>query len=389
MNESPHLNGPTIDGHADTPQRFLDDGWNFTDPLGRGMLNLETARCGGLDAQFFAIWVDPVEYAGLYAHRALQLIDSVHEQVRRAPAQLAFCASAEELEQAHRVGLFAVLLGLEGGHCIENDLALLRTYHRLGCRYMTLTWSHSVGWADSCGDIDDPQVLHAHGLNDFGREVIREMNRLGMMVDISHVSDETFWAVLDTSTAPVIASHSSARALTDVPRNLTDDQIRAIARAGGIVMINFYPGFVDGRWRDAWDSLKEERDRAHAIAAAPFRERGQPVPFSISNTIDREFANRIPRAPRRVVVDHIEHILHVAGSEHVGLGSDFDGIPISPAGLDSPADLPALARELQHRGFSAVEIEGVLGKNLLRVWRSIEQKANAAAAQPTLAVPVL
>lgn len=364
--------GPVIDGHADTAQRFLDESWSLTGALGNGMLNLDTAQRGKLDAEFFAIWVDPSEHKGRFAHRALQLIDAVHEQLRRSPQQLALCLTAADIEQAFRSGRFGVLLGLEGGHCIEDDLALLRTYFRLGCRYMTLTWTNSVGWADSSGDAERDGVKHAHGLTAFGREVIREMNRLGMMIDISHVSDETFWAVIEQSSAPIIASHSSARAVTAAARNLTDEQLRAIRDGGGIVMVNFFSAFIDETWREAWNALKPERDKAHAELAAPFRARSEAVPFAVSNALDREFAARLPRAPFASLIDHFEHILRVTGSEHVGLGSDFDGIAALPGEIDSAADLMKIADALDARGFSAEEIQGVLGGNMLRVMRTVE-----------------
>jgi membrane dipeptidase len=372
-----------LDGHADTPQRFLDEYWNFNDPLGRGMLNLDAARAGGLSGEFFAIWVDPTQFQGRFAHRAFELIDAVHQQVARAPAALALCRSAAEIEAAHNQDRFAVMLGLEGGHAIEDSLALLRSYYRLGVRSMTLTWSHSVGWADSSGDTEDPAVTHSHGLTPFGRDVIREMNRLGMMVDVSHVSDETFWAVLETSAAPVIASHSSARALTQAPRNLTDDQLRALCRSGGIAMVNFFPAFIDEAWRLGWNALKPERDDAQTRAAEPFHQRGEPVPFAVSDQIDRIFAAKLPPAPFEFLVDHIEHMLAVAGPAHVGLGSDFDGIPLAPQGMETAAHLPKIAEALEQRGHSENVIAGVLGGNLLRVLRAVEdhaEKRNGASS---------
>lgn len=373
-------NALVLDGHADTPQRFLDENWDFTAPLGHGMLNLETARTGGLHAEFFAIWVDPAEYPGHFARRALDLIDSVSEQIRRFPTSLALCRTADDLQQARHSGRFAIFLGLEGGHAIENSLPLLRTFFRLGVRYMTLTWSHSVGWADSSGDALDPDVAHAHGLSPFGREVIGEMNRLGMLVDVSHVSDETFWAVLQTSAVPVIASHSSARALTAAPRNLTDEQIRAVRDQGGVVMVNFFPAFIDDRWREAWNTLKPERDAAHQRAAAPFRARQVPVPFAVSDAVDREFAARLPPAPLSALIDHFDHMLRIAGPEHVGIGSDFDGIPCAPAGMETAADLPRISEELQKRGWKPAELEGLLGANLLRVLRAAEAHAQQLAS---------
>src|SRR5579875_2386477 len=278
-----------IDGHADTPQRFVDERWDFCGELADGHLNLETAREGGLSAEFFAIWVQPDEWRGRYAYRTLQLIDGVYEQLRRHPRGLALGLTAEDVRRAHAEGNFCVLLGVEGGHSIENSLALLRVYHRLGVRYMTLTWSNTNGWADSSGDLDDPGVVHHNGLTRFGREVVREMNRLGMMVDVSHVSDKTFWDVMETTRAPVIASHSSARALTNVPRNMTDEQMRAVATSDGIVMVNFYASFVDGAWREAWTATADERNALTEQRAAEYRQRGEAVPYSVALKVDREY----------------------------------------------------------------------------------------------------
>ena len=240
-----------VDTHADTPQRFLDEGFDLADPLNGGHLNLDAAHRGGLCAEFFSIWVDPTRYPGQYARRTLELIDAVHRQVARHPDRVRFATTAEGIEEAHRTGAFAALMGIEGGHSIENSLALLRQYHALGVRYMTLTWSNSNAWADSSGDVDDPGVPHTqNGLTEFGEAVVREMNRLGMMVDLSHVSDPTFYRSQAVSRAPVIASHSGARAVCDHPRNMTDEMLVAAARSGGpsskggVVQVNFFSGFV-------------------------------------------------------------------------------------------------------------------------------------------------
>ncbi len=365
-----------LDAHADTPQRFTDEGWHLTDPLQGGHLNLAAARQGGLAGEFFAIWPEPRQWRGRYAKRALSLIEAVHEQVRRTPDQLALCRSADDILAAHTSGRFAVLLGLEGGHAIENSLDRLRQYFALGVRYMTLTWSNSNEWADSSGDLDDPAVQHHGGLTGFGREVVREMNRLGMMIDVSHVSDATFADVLAVSSAPVLASHSSARALTASPRNLTDAMIRAIAASGGAVMVNFYPAFIDDRWRSAWNTLAPERDLEHARLQQACKERGLPVTHALANAIDKSFAARIPRPSLSALIDHIDHICRIAGHAHVGLGSDFDGICALPEGLNSAADLPKIAEALAHRGYTEQQLRGVLGSNLLRVMRLVEQAAS-------------
>ncbi len=370
MHEDLHHQALVIDTHADTPQRFLD-GWSFTDPLGSGMINLATARAGNLAAEFFALWVDPHEYpAGTHAVQALALADATLEQVRRHPDSLALCLTPDDILTARAQNKFAVLLGLEGGHAIENSLGLLRTFHRLGVRYMTLTWSNTNDWADSSND-----VARHGGLTLFGREVIAEMNRLGMMIDLSHVSDQTFWQVIDLSQAPVIASHSSARALTPAPRNLTDIQLRALAKKDGVCMVNFFPAFIDDTWRQAWEATRPQRQSAQAVAAAPYRTAGIPVPFSISDKIDREFTALIGPPPLASLIDHIDHVAQVAGIDHVGLGSDFDGIPQLPSGMHSAADLPLITQALQQRGYKDEDLHKLLGQNLLRVLRKIQGHA--------------
>jgi membrane dipeptidase len=371
-----HQSALVADGHADTPQRFLDDGWDFTGPLGPGMLNLGSARRGNLAAGFFALWVDPAEHPlGTHAHRALALADSVLEQLRLHPRELQLCLTPADILTARAAGRFGVLLSVEGGHAIEDSLALLRVFHRLGVRSMTLTWNNSNNWADSSAE--PPQH---HGLTSFGRDVIREMNRLGMVVDISHASDDTFWQALETSTAPIVATHSCARALTPAPRNLTDEQLRALAAKDGLCMVNFFSGFLDQGWREAWNAREPARHARHAEAAAPYRAAGKPVPYGVSNAIDRDSAEAIPPVPLDSLIDHIEHIVRVAGIDHVGLGSDFDGIPAAPAGLESASGLPRITEALHARGFSAEDIHKILGGNFLRVFECVQSLALAGGA---------
>jgi membrane dipeptidase len=280
--------------------------------------------------------------------------------------------SPEDITQAYMDNVFCVLLGIEGGHSIENDLGLLRLYHQLGVRYMTLTWANANDWADSSGE-----PPRHNGLTDFGRSVVREMNRLGMMVDVSHVSDQTFWDVLQTTHAPIIASHSSARALCNSPRNLTDEQLRAIATSNGVVMVNFYPAFLSDSWREAWDATAAQRIPLYEAAAAPFRERKQPVPYSVALAVDRAFyaehlAATLPLPPLSALIDHIDHVAKVAGIDHVGLGSDFDGFAILPAELASAANLPRITAALHDRGYTADQLRKLLGGNLLRVFADVQ-----------------
>ena len=375
-----HASSLVIDTHADTPQRFVDEGWNFTDALGTGMLNLDSAHAGNLAAEFLAIWVEPTAWQGRFAYRTLQLIDGTLEQIRKHPSDLRLGLTPADILKAHEDKIFCILLGLEGGHSIEADLGLLRLYHRLGIRYMTLTWSNSNEWADSSGDLNDETVPHHNGLTAFGREVIREMNRLGMMVDVSHVSDKTFWDVLQTTHAPIIASHSSARTLTNSTRNLTDEQLRAVATNNGVVMVNFYPSFIDDNWRTAWSATSEQRKLLYEAAAAPYLERGEPVPYGAALAVDRKFyaehlQTHMPLAPFSSLIDHIDHVAQVAGIDHVGIGSDFDGFAILPAGIASAADLPKITAALVERGYTAEQLNKLLGGNLLRVFAEVQAEA--------------
>ncbi len=368
-----HQSAIVIDTHADTTQRMLDDDYDLADPLKGGHLNFESATKGNLGAEFFSIWVDPKAYTGHDAHRTLELIDAVHQQVAKHPQQMLLALSPEDIEAAHREHKFAALMGVEGGHSIENSLGLLRDYYRLGVRYMTLTWSNSNGWADSSGDIDDTAVPHTKdGLSDFGKDVVYEMNRLGMMVDISHVSDKTFYRTLIISRAPVIASHSSARALCNSPRNMDDNMLRAIGQYGGVVMVNFYSSFLSEDYRRAAKAQEPAIKQAVADAEAKLKEDGKPIPNELSEEIAKSYIAKIPRPPFSILIDHIDHIAKVAGIDHVGLGSDFDGIPSTPEGMDSAADLPKITQALMARGYSAEDMRKILGGNFLRVFAQVQ-----------------
>jgi membrane dipeptidase len=378
-----------VDTHADTPQRFLDENFDIgnADPKDNGHISLDKARAGNLGAEFFSIWVEP-SYKGQFAHRAVDLIDSVYEQAARHPDRIMMAFSVDDIERAHKQKKLAVLMGIEGGHAIENDIRLLREFYRLGVRYMTLTWSNTNEWGDSSGDIDDPKVEHHHGLTDFGKQVVIEMNRLGMMVDISHVADKTFYDAVATSRAPVIASHSCARALTNAPRNMTDEMLRALAKNDGVVQVNFFSGFVDEDYRKATSALAKDRDAAVEAFVAQHKAEGKTVTYVEYDRIEREWAAKVPRPPFKSLIDQIDHIAKVAGVDHVGLGSDFDGVSgATPAGIDSAADLPKITQGLLDRGYSPEDIRKILGGNLLRVFRDVErisremQSAETAAAK--------
>src|SRR3984893_11544262 len=260
-----HDSAIVVDTHADTPQRFLDENYDIgsTDPHDVGHISLDKARRGNLGAEFFSIWVEPETNRGHFAQHTFDLLDSVYEQAARYPERMMMAFSVADIERARQQHKLAALMGIEGGHSIENYIRLLRDYYRLGVRYMTLSWSNTNEWADSSGDIDDPKVQHHNGLTDFGKEVVLEMNRLGMMVDISHVADKTFWDAIGTTKAPVIASHSSARALTNAPRNMTDEMLQAVAKNDGVVQVNFYSGFLNEDYRKAAEA--QSKDQAAAI----------------------------------------------------------------------------------------------------------------------------
>jgi membrane dipeptidase len=378
-----------IDSHADTPQRFLDEHYDLGDPLNGGNWNIESARKGNLGAEFFSIWVDPTAYKGQYARRTLELIDAVKQQVARHSDQLVLATSPEGIEQAHRQHKIAILMGIEGGHSIEDSLALLRQYYALGVRYMTLTWTNSNGWADSSGDFNDANVSHTkEGLSEFGKDVVYEMNRLGMMVDVSHVSDKTFYRTLIISRAPIIASHSSARALCNVPRNMSDEMIRAIANSGGpeskggVVQVNFYSAFLSQDYADAQQRMKPEVDKEVQAYKDKMKTEGQPIDSKEISRIQKTAADRIPRPPLSVLIDHIDHIVKVAGIDHVGLGSDFDGVNGQlPEGIDSPADLPKITAALMARGYTAADCRKILGGNLMRVFAEVEAVSKQLQAE--------
>jgi membrane dipeptidase len=362
-----------VDTHADTTQFFMDDAFDLADPPYDWLhFDLETAEAGNVGGEFFAVWVDPALPRDQYAHTAYRLIDSVYQQVERNPGRMVMACTADDIVAARRGPhkRLAALMGVEGGHAIENDLRHLRNFYRLGVRYMTLTHSNNNEWADSSG----ATPVHG-GLTDRGRDVVREMNRLGMLVDISHVSDQTFNDVIAATRAPLIASHSSARALTASPRNMTDDMLRAVAKNGGVVMVVFYSGFVDEDFRQAFAAQAPQR----TAALAKLREQVKNLPYAERyrrmDQFGRQWAAKLPRPPFRAIIDHIEHVIKVAGIDHVGLGSDFDGIPALPAGIDSAADLPRITQALLDRGYNEEQIHKILGGNFLRVMREAERVA--------------
>ena len=379
-----HDSAIIVDTHADTPQRFLYENFDIgtTDPKDVGHISLDKARAGNLGAEFFSIWADPETTRGHFAKSTFDMIDSVYEQAARHPDRMMMAFSVADIQRAHKEKKLAALMGIEGGHSIENDIHLLRDFYRLGVRYMTLSWSNTNEWADSSGDINDPKVEHHNGLTDFGKQVVLEMNRMGMMVDISHVADKTFFDAIATTKAPVIASHSSARALTNHARNMTDEMLRAVAKNGGVVQTNFYDAFIDENYRKAAEAQKEDAEAAVKARISELNAAGRPVNYLYKDRVEREWAAKIPRPPLKSLIDHIDHIAKVAGIDHVGLGSDFDGVSgATPEGIDSAGDLPKITQALLDRGYSAEDIHKILGGNLLRVFGEVERVSREMQAE--------
>src|SRR5215472_12285248 len=358
-----------IDSHIDTVQRIFVDRADITQRSPVGHVDIPRLKEGGVNAPFFALWV-PTYYPGAEAvRRTLDLRDAMQRLLDTHPEQIALALTGADIERITKSGRIAVILTVEGGHQIDDDLAVLRIYHRLGIRSMTLSHFRNNSWADS--STDEP----AHnGLTAFGKEVVKEMNRLGMIVDVSHVSDKTFYDALEVSSKPVIASHSSCRAISDVPRNMTDDMLRALAKNGGVVHINFFEGFLDSDFAQRFAALKDEQaEQDAAEAQAPkFGDRSRLGPAG--RQIEARRTAKLGRIPLSRLLDHIDHAVQVAGIDHVGLGSDFDGASGQfPEGVEDISGIPNLVRGLMARGYSDQSILKILGSNTLRVMRQVER----------------
>ncbi|HEX8281785.1 MAG TPA: dipeptidase [Pyrinomonadaceae bacterium] len=371
---SVHRHAVAVDMHADTVQFVVDEGADISTRVETTHLDAVRMREGGLDAQFFSIWVEP-EFYGAGGERAVARADEQIAAVRalaeRRPDIWTLATTAADIRRAAREGKLAALLGLEGGYAIDEKLENVERYYRMGVRYLTPTWTHSLSWAGSSGDAEG----EGRGLNEFGRRVVLEANRLGMMVDVSHVSDKTFRDIVETSRAPVVATHSNCRAIADVPRNLTDEMISAIARTGGVVSAVFYPGFLEPGWKARKDALESEIRPLIEEAERGATGRGSARRIAGDRVREREFAARLAPVPLARVADHIDRVVRLTGVEHVGLGSDFDGITATPAGLSSVAELPNLTAELLRRGYAATDVEKILGGNVLRVMEEVERRA--------------
>ena len=362
-----------IDTHNDLPSKMADDS---VDPDVRHPADMKVQSDlprfleSGITAVFLSDFVD-AKYAlmkpdGSYA-RAVQLADSVHSFVNRNPKHLIFATTAADVERAKREGKVAILIGVEGGHAIEGSLDKLRDLYRRGARYMTLTWNNGNSWAGSNAGLNGTSK---GGLTPFGVQVIHEMNRLGIFVDISHVSDSTFYDAVKASSMPVIASHSSARALSPHRRNMTDDMLRAVAKNGGVVNVNFYPGFIDSAYANATqraaDGVKPWRDSMLARPGADSAAVKKDADARAQAAVDA-----VPRPALSVLLDHFDHIAKVAGVDHVGVGSDFDGIEVTPQQMEDVTMLPRIAQGLLDRGYSADDVKKILGGNMLRVMKVV------------------
>ena len=364
-----HRGAIVIDGHNDFPWELRNKGdssfekVDISKPAPDHHTDIPRLRRGGVGAQFWVAYV-PAETAksNQAAHVTFEQIDLIHRMIQRYPEDLELATTAKDIERIHRKGKIASLIGIEGGHSIENSLALLRIYFQMGVRYLTLTHSDSIDWADAATD-----APKANGLSAFGKEVVREMNRLGMLVDISHVSTNTMHHALDISRAPIIASHSSAYTVAPHPRNIPDDVLVRIKENGGVVMVNFFSGFIVPESAKVmlrmFDEMREIRAK-------------HPDPDEAREAI-REWRRANPIVPGTVkdLVDHIDHIVKVAGIDHVGLGSDYDGVSTLPKDLQDVSSYPVITQELLNRGYSSGDIRKILGQNLLRVMRAAEKVA--------------
>jgi len=363
-----HFSSIVVDTHDDTTQRFLDGKFDLGTRSALGSIDIPRMREGNLSAIFFSIWI-PSKVTGPEAvDKALVQIDAVREQVRKHPNDLVLATTAAEIREARKQGKIAALIGVEGGHMINSDLGVLRSYAALGVRYMTLTHSGNDEWADSSTD----KPAH-NGLTEFGKDVVREMNRLGVMVDISHVSDKTFYDALEISKAPLIASHSSCRALCDHPRDMSDDMIKALAAKGGVIQINYEKSFIDQAYKDASDKATGGVVEMMATIKKACGDDEECVGLEMKKIETRLIAEgKLPHVTWERIIDHIDHAVKLVGADHVGLGSDFDGANM-PEGMEDASKLPKITEALLRKGYSESDIRKILGENTLRILEQAEK----------------
>jgi membrane dipeptidase len=363
-----HFSSIIVDTHDDTTQRFLDGKFDLGPRNAQGSIDIPRMREGNLGAIFFSIWI-PSKVTGPEAvNRAMVQIDAVREQIRKHPGDLVLATTAAEIREAHKQGKIAALMGVEGGHMINSDLGVLRNYAALGVRYMTLTHSGNDEWADSSTD----KAVH-NGLTPFGKDVVREMNRLGVMVDISHVSDKSFYDALETSKAPLLASHSSCRAICDAPRNMTDQMMKDLAAQGGVVQINYHVGFLSQEFRNA-EKADPEINKAIGLEVHKRCGDNEGCQLIEGDRITREYVaqGKLPKVNYTKIIEHIDHAVKVAGIDHVGLGSDFDGANM-PFGMEDATKLPKITEALLQKGYSEGDVKKILGENTLRLMSDVER----------------
>jgi len=366
-----HFSSIVLDTHDDTTQRFAFSGYDLGKRNTVGHVDIPRMREGGMNAVFFSIWIDGRTMGPPAVLSALDQIDSIQENVRKHSNDLVLATTADDVRRAHDHGKIAVLMGIEGGHMLGNDIHMVRIYSELGVRYMTLSHFYNDEWADSSTD----KPAH-NGLTEHGKDIVREMNRQGIMVDISHVADKTFYDALEVSKAPLIASHSSCRALCNHPRNMTDDMIRALASKGGVIQINYEKSFLDQAYKDASDKwnggVVAEFDQANKECKG---DQGC-IEEKLGEQEKKATAEgKLPHVSWERIIDHIDHVVKLVGPDHVGLGSDFDGANM-PDGMEDCSKLPKITEALVRKGYSDDDIRKILGGNLLRVLAANERVAH-------------
>jgi membrane dipeptidase len=373
-----HFSSIMLDTHDDTTQRFFSKGFDLGKRNPDGHIDIPRMRDGGMNAIFFSIWIDGRIMGPPAVQKALDQIDAVHENVRKFSKDMVFARTAAEVRSAHAQGKIAALMGVEGGHMIGNDIRMVRIFGDLGVRYMTLSHFYNDEWADSSTD----KPAH-NGLTDYGKEIVREMNRQGIMVDISHVSDKTFYDALEVSKAPLIASHSSCRALCDHVRDMSDEMIKALAAKGGVIHINYEKSFIDQDYKNAYDKATGGAGVVGALSQA-IKECGddQECTARAAIALERKMTEegKLPHVSWERIVDHIDHAVKLVGAEHVGLGSDFDGASM-PEGMEDCSKLPKITEALLRKGYSDQDIRNILGENTLRVMEQVERASHELQAQ--------
>jgi membrane dipeptidase len=371
-----HFSSIVLDTHDDTTQRFFSKDFDLGKRNPDGHVDIPRMREGGMNAIFFSIWIDGRTMGPPAVQKALDQIDAVHENVIKYSKDMVFCRTAEEVRRAHAQGKIAALIGVEGGHMIGNDIRVLRMFGDLGVRYMTLSHFYNDEWADSSTD----KPVH-NGLTDFGKDIVREMNRQGIMVDISHVSDKTFYDALEVSKAPLIASHSSCRALCNHPRDMSDEMIKALAAKGGVIQINYERSFIDQAYKDAYDKVAGGVVAAMETITKECAGDGECIGRKVKEfQAQAEASGALPHVSWERIIDHIDHVVKLVGPDHVGLGSDFDGATM-PEGMEDCSKLPKITEALMRKGYKDEDIRKILAGNLLRVMEQTEKVSRELQAQ--------